>query len=162
MSSHLFLHMNKSFYSFSQICQYEQNQFLHPLLASFLPFSVGLIYPLAFCSIIHYGRLHWILSPLSLLYLTTLTSSETQSNFSLLTHSVTICRWKLEILSWQPREEECWKTEVFCKEGVLYYHRALSNKGLKEYLWAFVGDAQGQIAAFKEASIASSSRDQLV
>lgn len=74
-----------------------------------------------------------------------------QSNFYLLTHlqvicrqiAVTICRWKLEILSWQLREEECSKTEVFCKEGALCDHRALSTKGLKEYLWAFVGDAQG-------------------
>ena len=78
----------------------------------------------------------------SLLHLTTLTSSKTQSNFYLLTHSVTICRVEVR-LSWQLREEECWKAKVFCKEGALCYHRALSTKRLKKYLWAFVGDAQG-------------------
>lgn len=120
--------------------------FIHSLLPSFLFVLVYSTLLLSAVLSIMEGSIE-ISSPSwtswSLLHLTPLTSSETQSNFYLLMHLVTICRWKLERLSWQLREEECWKAKVFCKEGALCYHRALSTKRLKEYLWAFVGDAQG-------------------
>ena len=74
----------------------------------------------------------------SLLHLTTLTSSKTQSNFYLLTHSVTICRVEVR-LSWQLREEECWKAKVFCMEGALCYHRCSFNQKVERVSVGFCG-----------------------